>query len=113
MSSCVLDCRHPAFASSFLAASVLKSVFPVVGNDFVANVNALITYVNLASRYQFLHLILRLSTERTTQHSVSLSRRRFRSLGRDTGAAILPLLWQAHDGNPVYCVFMSSSSVQI
>ena len=105
-----------------MAASVLKSVFPVVGNDFVANVNALITYVNLASRYQFLDLVLRLSTERTTQRSVSLFGkeltycwrwdRRFWSLGFDTTAKFSSL-WQSHYYNPAYCVLDSFSSVQM
>jgi len=76
----------------------------IIGDDFIANVNALITYVSFGSRYQFLNFILRLSTERTAQRSVLrvgkdlvYGGRRFRGLVGDNAAAVLSLLWQGHD----------------
>src|SRR5215471_3204376 len=88
----------------------------IVGNDFIKNVDALIAYTDLeiGPAHQFIDLILRLFTERATQRPTFVlgkdllyCRRRCRwfwSRGFDT-AAILPLLWQGHDGNSAYCLY--------
>jgi hypothetical protein len=76
----------------------------IIGDDFIADINALVTYVNFGSRYQFLDFILRLSTERTTERSVPrvgkdlvYGGRRFRGLVRDNALAVLPFLWHGHN----------------
>jgi len=49
-------------------------VLPIGDDDFSANVDALIAYIDLGdSGYQFVDLSLRLSTERTMQHSAASS----------------------------------------